>query len=102
MRNLEDYKRTADANKIKMNRLHEECEEARRKELKKQGIIIDSSVNKQKNIYGDCDHPDTIENGTAIIFYIVAMLIGAIFKDRWIIWIVATGIYLKFITRHTK
>ena len=102
MRNFEDYKRMADENKIKMDKLHEECEEVRRKELEKQGIIIDSNANKQKNIHGDCDHPDAMGYGTAIILYIVAMLIGAIFKDRWLIWLVVTGIFLKFITRHTK
>ena len=49
-----------------------------------------------------CDHPNTMENSTATILWIVVMLVGSIFNDRWIIWIVATIIWLKFITRYKK
>lgn len=60
-------------------------------------------ANTQKNdFYGDCDHPNTLENSTATILYIIVMIGGAIFNDRWLIWIVATFVYFNFITRHTK
>lgn len=48
------------------------------------------------------DHPNTMENGTATFFYVVVMLVGSIFKENWIIWIVATVIWAKFMTRHDK
>lgn len=48
------------------------------------------------------DHPDTMENGTATLFYIIVMLVGAIFIDRLLIWGMASFIYFKFITRHHK
>lgn len=102
MRTLEDYKKIADENKKKKDKLHEECEEARRKELEKQGIIVDSSGDKKEKFHGDCDHPNTMENGTAVFLYVIVMIIGAIFNDRWLIWIVATAVFLKFITRHKK
>lgn len=60
------------------------------------------SKDEQMNFHGDCDHPNTMENSTATIFYIIVMVVGAIFNGRLIIWIVATGIFLKFITRHKK
>jgi hypothetical protein len=58
--------------------------------------------NNIENFHGDCDHPNTMENGQATIFYILVMLGGLIFNDRWLIWAVATIIYLKFITRHDR
>ena len=54
------------------------------------------------NFYGDCDHPNTLENGSATILYIIIMLAGSIFNDRMLIWVTATFIWLKFITRHIK
>ena len=57
---------------------------------------------ESENFYGDCDHPNTMENSTATIFYIVVMIGGAIFNDRLLIWIVASVIYFTFITRHQR
>lgn len=54
----------------------------------------------KEEIYGDCDHPNTMENAEATILYIIIMLVGAIFYDRLLIWIVATGIWLCHIFRH--
>lgn len=54
----------------------------------------------QKEFYGDCDHPDTMEDSTATILYIVVMLGALIFTDRVLIWIAATIIYFCFRNRH--
>ena len=48
------------------------------------------------------DHPNTMENGTATFFWILAVVVGALFKNGWVIWIIATVIWAKFITRHDK
>ena len=48
------------------------------------------------------DHPNTMENGTATVLYIITMIIGSIFNDRWLIWGTITLIYLKFMTRHIR
>ena len=48
------------------------------------------------------DHPNTMENSTATILWLAVMIGGAIFKDNWMIWIAATAIWFKFITRHKK
>ena len=31
------------------------------------------------------------------IFYIAAMLVGSIFKGNWVIWIIATYLYIKYL-----
>lgn len=49
-----------------------------------------------------CDHPNTIENSTATLLYIVVMLVGSIFKGNWVIWIIATVVWARFITRHDR
>ena len=46
------------------------------------------------------DHPNSLENEEATIIWIVVMVIATIFKGNWIIWIVATIIWRKYITRH--
>lgn len=48
------------------------------------------------------DHPNTMENSTATVLWIVVMLVGSIFKGNWVIWIIATVVWAKFITRHNK
>ncbi len=74
-------------------------------ELRKQGLepLFDEDGNPttppKKPTY---DHPNTMENSTATFFWVVVMAIGSIFKGNWVIWIVATVIWAKFITRHNK
>lgn len=102
---LEDYKKIAERNKAFMDSVHQSVSEARRKELEDKGIITNNTNNNCDNkddFHGDCDNPNSLENGPAIILYIVTMVGGSIFNDRLIIWIVATLIFLKFITRHRK
>lgn len=75
-------------------------------ELKEQGITMEEYQRQQKEIYDrKCnpkymDKPGTMANGTALLFYIATMVGGCIFKDRYIIWIVATIIYFSFRNRH--
>lgn len=75
--------------------------ELRRQDLEKQGLkLIENPSSQQDNFHGDCDHPNTMENGPAIVLYIFVMIGGAIFVDRLIIWIIATIIFCNFIMRH--
>ena len=46
------------------------------------------------------DHPNSLENDEATIIWIVVMAVATIFKGNWIIWIIATIIWRKYITRH--
>ena len=102
---LEDYKKIAERNKAFMDSVHQAVSEVRRKELEEQGIITNNTDNNRDNkddFFGDCDSPNSLENGPAIILYIIIMVGGAIFYDRWLIWIFATVIFFKFINRHKK
>ena len=55
-----------------------------------------------KNSYVYGDHPSTMENSTATILYIIIMLVSIIFVDRWLIWIFASIVYFRFITRYER
>lgn len=54
----------------------------------------------QENPFKNYDHPNSLENSEATILWIVVMAVATIFKGNWIIWIVATIIWRKYITRH--
>ena len=61
------------------------------------------SPQKQKNsdnLFENCDHPNSLENDEATLLWIVVMAIATIFKGNWVIWIIATIIWRKYITRH--
>ena len=52
--------------------------------------------------FKNCDHPNSLENSEATILWIVVMVVGAIFKGNWMIWIFSTVIWLRYITRHER
>ena len=61
-------------------------------------------VQQTKNIKPNerYDSPYTMEDGTATFLYVIIMVIGTIFVDRLLIWIVTTIIYVLFKTRHNR
>ena len=71
--------------------------QARLKELEEMGLkpFDESQVPPER-----CDHPNTIEDSTATFFWIVGMVISLLFKGGWILCIIETIIWLKFITRY--
>lgn len=75
-----------------------------RKESREKAKLYDiSETDKHQNFfYGDCDSPYTLENSTATVFYIITMVVGTLFVDRWLIYIAATFIYIMFKRRHKK
>jgi hypothetical protein len=75
-------------------RRHEEWE----KEYVKNGGVLPEK--QEPKFHGNCDSPYTMENGTATFFWLVVMAVGSIFKGNWVIWIIATIVWWKFITRH--
>ena len=74
-----------------------EIEKIRREEWEKKGI---KPIGVGKIPEKRCDHPNTMEDSTATVVWIIVMLVGSIFKGNWVIWIVATIIWWKFITRY--
>ena len=79
----------------------EEQEQKRReewlKECEKKGIVPPDPKTYPKQ---RCDSPYTMEDSTATVLWIVVMIVGSIFKGNWIIWIVSTIVWWKFISRY--
>jgi hypothetical protein len=74
-----------------------ELDEITRKEWEKKGI---KPMEPCKPPPKRCDHPNTMEDSTATVLWIVVMIVGSIFKGNWAIWIIATVAWAKFITRY--
>lgn len=102
MLSFEEYQEIGRRNKKLIEEWNENEKELRRRELERQGIPINYINQENSNFHGDCDSIGSLENWQATMLYIVAMLVGAIFVDRLIIWVIATFIWLKFITRNKK
>ena len=99
MPTIEEMRKYQEKYKREREEFNKHLEELRFKELEAKGLKpFDESRVPEKY----CDHPNTIENSTATFFYIFVMLVGSIFKGNWIIWIVSTVIWAKFITRHNR
>ena len=85
------------------NRTVEEIEkeiEEREKERKKIVSEISSPPKIGSQEYIDnLDIPGAMDDGVALLLYIVVMVVGVIFNDRWIIWIIATILYLCHVFR---
>lgn len=77
------------------DKINKNIEEYQKKHQKQQKL-------NNENVYGDWDHPNTMENSSATILYIIVMAVSIIFVDGWIVWIVASIIYFRFITRHKR
>ena len=73
-------------------------EELRHEYLKERGFKQLKKYNK--NFYGNCDRPGTMENGFATLLWGVAMVVSLLFKRGWILCILETIAWMKFITRH--
>lgn len=73
--------------------------ENRLKELEKMGLKpFDSSQHPKQR----CDHPNTMEDSTATILWIVVMIISLLFKGGWVLCILETLIWFKFIARYSE
>ena len=51
-------------------------------------------------MYVHAENPHSLDDGEATVSWIIVMLVGAIFNERWLIWIIATAIYLFRMNRH--
>lgn len=84
-----------------LQKIHEQVQKEL-KELRQQHSNEYKDDNNQSHTEDYYDSPYTMEDGTATFFYIITMIIGTLFIDRWLIYIAATFIYLGFKNRHKK
>lgn len=102
---FDDIAKEREKHKEEKKEFQRELNRLRIKELREKGLEPtfdedgNSLIPQKQPTY---DHPNTMENSTATLFYIIVMLVGSIFKENWMIWIVATGIWINFITRHNN
>lgn len=75
-------------------------EEIKKRDEEHDAEKVSQEEKNQKNFFEGYDHPNSLENSEATIIWVVVMAIATIFKGNWLIWIIATIIWLKYITRH--
>lgn len=90
------------------NKEYEEKQEALRKKWAEEskneppdprpGISFDPNKVEPRR----CESPYVMQDDTATVLWIVVMVVGSIFKGNWVIWIIATIIWRKFVTRYKK
>ena len=85
---------------IEFARRQKEWEKEREEWYKVQGEVSKDNEYLKKEESPKYDSIYTMETGSAVVLYIVVMVVGAIFNDRWLIWIVATFIFLKYLFRY--
>lgn len=73
-----------------------EIERIREERLKRSGVNPD--VYKQEK--PQYDSPYALENSTATVLWIIVAVGGLIFNGGWILSIIATIVWLNYITRH--
>lgn len=83
-----------------LQEIHEQVQKELKKAKQQCNEYKDNHAQSQTEDYHDS--PYTIEDGTATFFYIITMIIGTLFIDRWFIYIAATFIYLTFKNRHNQ
>lgn len=70
-------------------------------EQKRNGTYIDSEQQRleeqirHEQFIKQCDVPGAMDDTTALVLYIIVMCVSIIFKHWWLIWIVATALFLK-------
>lgn len=88
-----------------VSRIHrmatEDKEKREREEIDKGFNAPQSSMPKMgsQEYIDNCDIPGVMDDGLALLLYIIVMVVGIIFKDRWLIWSGATIVYLCHVFR---
>jgi hypothetical protein len=98
---LKEVSKTVQENR---KRINQEMDEYYRKKAEENGQAIPSEDVRsweEKN-FVENDKYGTIDNGTATIWYIIVMAVGAVFNDRWLIWVIATAIWWGHINRKKR
>jgi hypothetical protein len=84
-------------------REHKAKEEAERLKRERQArIAAGHPADPQPYKNPQYDSPYAMENSTATFLYIITMIIGTLFQDRILVYVAATVIWWKYITRHKE
>ena len=82
-------------------KMKKEVAEYHRKKAEEKGQVIPPKDTRswEEKMYVESDHPSTIPDDVATIWYIIIMVVGTIFNDRLLIWITATVVWWRHINR---
>lgn len=80
--------------------LNEFLDEIRKRDEEQEREKAVQKHESTENPFANYDHPNSLENSEATIIWLIVMAVATIFKGNWIIWIIATIIWRKYITRH--
>lgn len=94
--NLTDEERAKELEELSAARR----EESRKRLEKKKEEQYKRNLQGAEHTYVYTDTVNTIENSEATVIWLIVMVVGAIFKDRLLIWVVATAIWWCFINRY--
>ena len=70
-------------------------------EQKRNGTYVDPEQKRiqeqiqYQQFIDQCDVPGAMDDTAALVLYVIVMGVGFIFNARWIIWIMATVLFLK-------
>lgn len=99
----EEFKRERQKHLAEKRSREKRIEEAYRQQyIKEHGIDPNVLAQKYKKEPPKWDSPYTLDNWSATVLYIIVMVGGSIFHGNWVIWIVATIIYFRHLTRHNR
>lgn len=100
---IEEYNRNKKLTPEEIEKeLNDFLEEVKKKDEEHKTV---SNLQKQQNaeeFFKNCDHPNSLENDEATIIWIVVMIVATIFRWNWLIWIIATIVWRRYITRHKR
>lgn len=99
---MREYQRdkalTPEQRKAEWNKIIESAKK-RQKEYEQRNSFR-TKPNGDEWTYIHTENPNSLDDGEATVSWIIIMIIGAIFNARWLIWIIATAIYLCRLNRY--
>ena len=90
--------------KVRQMRQEDKARESAEREKQNRQIRVATGypADPQPSKKTQYDSPYAMENSTATFLYIVTMIIGTLFQDRMLVYVAATIIWWKYITRHKE
>ena len=80
----------------------EELEESQRKIKEYYEEKARERARRSAEYFKNHDHPNSLENDEATGLWVIVMAIATIFKGNWIIWIIATIVWMRYLNRHQR
>lgn len=99
---LEEYRRDKALTPEEQKKEWDEAMAASDKRYKeyKEKYMKKPKSNNAEWTYIHAESPHSLDDGEATVSWIIVMIVGTIFNARWLIWIIATALYLWRMNRY--